>query len=105
MDFKIDPRITMSPATLPKIDKKSRDLKSIRESSRAFESMMVMEMMKAMRKTIPNGGLFGKSTATETFTELLDMETSKAAANGKGLGIGEMIYNQMANLIEKKKTT
>jgi flagellar protein FlgJ len=103
MDFKIDPRILTSHATQPGLDKKTRDLQALRESSREFETLMVMEMLKAMRKSVPEGGLFEKDVATDTFTEMLDMETAKATTSGKGLGIAELMYNQMAELIEKRK--
>ena len=103
MDLKIDPRILTSHATQPSTDKKARDLQSLKESSREFETLLVMEMLKSMRKSIPEGGLFEKDVATETFTEMLDMETAKATTSGKGLGIAELMYNQMADLIEKKK--
>ena len=103
MNFKIDPRITTSHATQPNVDKTAKDLKSLRESSREFETLFVMEMYKTMRKAVPESGLFEKNTATEIFTEMLDMETAKATTQGKGLGIAEAMYNQMAELIEKKK--
>ncbi|MCP4339572.1 MAG: hypothetical protein GY799_11950 [Desulfobulbaceae bacterium] len=103
MNFKIDPRTVTSQTTQPTGDKKARDLESLRESSREFETLFVMEMYKAMRKTVPEGGLFEKNPSTEIFTEMLDMETAKATTQGKGLGIAEAMYNQMAELIEKKK--
>ncbi len=103
MDFKIDPRTLTSHATQPSADKKARSLESLKKSSKEFETMFVMEMFKAMRKAVPDGGLFEKSSATETFTEMLDTETAKAATAGKGLGIAEAMYNQMAGLIEKKE--
>ncbi len=103
MDFKIDPRILTSPITQPNIDRKSKDLHSLRESSRDFEAMFVMEMFKAMRKTVPDGGLFEKNQATEIYTEMLDTEIAKASTQGKGFGIGEAMYNQMAGLIKNKK--
>lgn len=103
MDFKIDPRILTSNSTLPLVNSKSKDLEALRESSREFETLFVMEMFKAMRKSVPEGGLFEKSTSTEIFTEMLDMETARAATRNRGLGIAEAMYNQMAELIEKKK--
>jgi flagellar protein FlgJ len=103
MDFKIDPRTVTSLATHPNLDKKARDLASLRESSREFETLFVMEMYKTMRKAVPESGLFEKNPSTEIFTEMLDMETAKATTQGKGLGIAEAMYNQMAELIEKKK--
>lgn len=103
MDFKIDPRMITSKATKPVIDQQSRDLESLRESSREFETIFVMEMFKAMRKAVPEGGLFEKSMATDMFTEMLDMETAKEATKGQGLGLAEAMYKQMASMIENKR--
>lgn len=103
MDFKIDPRIQLSHATLPSTDIKSKNLKALRESSREFETLFVNEMFKAMRKTVPDNELLGQNSSTEMYTEMLDMETAKAATRGKGLGIAEAMYNQLAGLIEKTK--
>ncbi len=103
MDFKIDPRMLISPQTQPTSDRKQRDLQSLRESSSEFETLYLMEMFKAMRKAVPEGGLFEKSMSTEIFQEMLDMETAKASTRGQGLGIAEAIYKQMAPVIENKK--
>ncbi len=103
MDLKIDPRMVLSHSTQSPTDNKSRDLESLRESSRQFETIFVMEMFKAMRKAVPDGGLFEKNVSTEMFQEMMDMETAKATTKGKGLGLAEAMYNQMAALVENKK--
>lgn len=103
IDLKIDPRIVMSHSAPKPSDPKSNDLESLRESSREFETIFVMEMLKAMRKAIPESGLFEKNVSTEMFQEMLDLETAKAATKGKGLGLAEAMYNQLAPLIEAKK--
>lgn len=103
MDFKVDPRTLLSNATQPAADKKSQDLEALRQSCREFETIYVMEMYKAMRKTVPEDGLFEKNNSTKIYTEMLDMETAKATTRGKGLGIAEAMYRQMADLIENKK--
>ena len=103
MDFKVDPRIQTSHATQPLQDRKSRDLDSLKESSREFETMFVMEMYKAMRKAVPDGGLFEKSNATEIFQGMLDQELAKETTKGNGMGIAQAMYDQMASLIEDKK--
>ena len=102
MDLQIDPRIVSSRATQP-TDKKAKDLASLRESSRQFEALLLTEMLKSMRQSVPDGGLFEKNNSTEIFRDMLDSETAKAASRGKGLGIGEAMYKQMAAQIEKKK--
>ncbi len=34
---------------------------------------------------------------------MLDGETAKAAASGKGIGLGEAMFDQMRDLIEKRR--
>jgi len=101
MDFQIDPRIIASRPTQPGTDKKTKDLAALRKSSQEFEALLLMEMLKSMRKSVPDGGLFEKDTSTEIFRDMLDSETAKAASRGKGLGIGEAMYNQLAKQVEK----
>jgi flagellar protein FlgJ len=103
MDFKIDPRIHISHATQNMQDRKARDLESLKKSSEEFETMFVMEMYKAMRKAVPEGGLIEKSSSTEIFQEMLDLEVARESTKSKGLGLAEAMYNQMASLIENKK--
>ncbi len=107
MNNTIDPRTVFShslTATSP-ASRKEKDLESLRESSREFETLFVMEMYKAMRKAVPEGGLFEKSMATDMYQEMFDMEMAKQTANGNGIGVGEAMYKQMAELIENKKYT
>jgi flagellar protein FlgJ len=105
MNNTIDPRTVFSHslAKLPAQDRKDKDLEALRESSREFETLLVMEMYKAMRKAVPEGGLFPKSMATDMYQEMFDMEMAKNTAGGQGIGIGEAMYRQMAELVEKKK--
>jgi flagellar protein FlgJ len=85
------------------LSKKDRDLQSLRKSCQEFEAIYTQEMYKAMRKTVPEGGLFEKDMASELYKELMDMEIAKSSASGKGIGIGEAMYQQMKGKIENKK--
>jgi flagellar protein FlgJ len=80
-----------------------KDLESLRKSCRDFEAIYIQEMYKAMRKTVPDSGLFEKNMASELYKELLDMEMAKATAAGKGNGIGEAMYQQMKDKIAPQK--
>ncbi len=105
MNSTIDPRTVLSHALTPSTpqEKKEHDLESLREASREFEAMLVMEMYKAMRKAVPESGLFEKSMATDLYKEMFDMEMAKQTASGEGIGLGESMYRQMAGMIENKK--
>lgn len=101
----IDPRtvISQSLSRPTPQQQKTNDLKQLREASREFETLFVVEMYKAMRKSVPESGLFEENMANDMYKEMLDMEMAKQTAAGPGIGLGESMYNQMAKLIEVKK--
>jgi len=104
MDLNIDPRAQLShPVNSPLSGKKERQLASLRQSSQDFETLLVNEMYKAMRKSVPDGGLFKKDSATEMFQEMMDMETAKATSKSNNLGIADAIYKQMAEIVKNTK--
>jgi len=81
----------------------NKELQSLRKSCREFEAIYIQEMYKAMRKTVPDSGLFEKDMASELYREMLDMEMAKATAAGKGTGIGEAMYQQMKDKVPPHK--
>ena len=103
LDLKVDPRVLTSPASQTISNRKGRDLESIKQSSQDFENLLVAEMFKAMRKAVPEGGLFEKSNATEMFQEMLDMETIKSSTSRQNLGIADAVYRQMSTLVEQRR--
>lgn len=103
MDLHLDPRLVVGSARPAVVDKKAKDLASLKESCQEFESLLLMEMLKAMRKTVPDGGLVEKDSAGEMFQDMLDSETVRSAGKGRGLGLAEAMYEQMAPLIENRK--
>lgn len=105
MDFTINPRAVLSVPTekQPSAQAKQRQLSELRESTREFEAIYVMEMFKAMRKTVPEDGLFKPDASTKMFREMMDMELARDTAAGEGMGIGKAMYDQMKDLIEKKR--
>ena len=46
---------------------------------------------------------FQKNMASELYKEMLDMEMAKTTASGKGLGIGEAMYQQMKDKVVSHK--
>ncbi len=97
MDLKIDPQLLVPPPSIPasKTPIENKDLSSLRESTREFEAIYLMEVLKAMRKTIPEGGLFEKDMADDIYQDMLDMEYARETSKGKGMGLGESMFNQL----------
>lgn len=61
-----------------------------------FSSIFMNQMFKAMRSTIPEGGLIDGGFAEEVFTDMLDSEISKLGAGQDGFNtIGRLLYQQL----------
>jgi len=71
--------------------------KKIENVSRDFESIFLHKLLTSMRKTVPKSGLLD-SFATDMYKSMMDEEISKEMAKNKGMGMGEMIYNDLSNI-------
>ena len=69
---------------------------TLREATQQFESLFITQLMKAMRGTVPESKLMGSGNGQQLFREMLDQELAGRVAQSGGLGIGEMLYQQLA---------
>lgn len=70
----------------------------LRQACRDFESIFTQQMMQQMRRTIPQNGLFNGGQAEQIYTSMLDGELSKTMAQGRGLGLADVMYRQLSAL-------
>lgn len=68
---------------------------AIMEAARTFESLFLNEIMKNMRKTLPQDGLLNKGFANNVFNSMLDQEYSQIASKSGQLGLAEVIARQL----------
>ena len=71
--------------------------KKIENVSRDFESIFLHKLLTSMRKTVPKSGLLD-SFATDMYKSMMDEDISKEMSKNKGMGMGEMIYNDLSNI-------
>jgi Rod binding domain-containing protein len=64
-------------------------------AAREFEALFASFMMRAMRKTVGDGGLVPNSLGERIYTDMLDGEYSKLLAKDGTLGLAEMILDQI----------
>ena len=69
----------------------------IEKVSRDFESVFLHKLLTAMRKTVPKSGLLD-SFASNMYKSMMDEEMAKEMSTKKGMGMGEMIYNELSNI-------
>ncbi len=72
-----------------------QDDEALRKTCKDFEAIFTQSMYKAMRSTVPDGGLFPKGMADETFRDLMDLEVAKESADQGTMGIAEALYRQL----------
>jgi len=69
--------------------------KELWAASLKFEGMLFQQMMQAMRKTIPDGGLLKHGFAQGVQDTMFDQAVSDAASQRGSLGLAMNIYRQM----------
>ena len=90
-----DIAITPAVATAGGPDSKPRTL---RQATQEFESLFIAQMLGAMRQTVPQSHLFGTDSGERVFRQMLDEETARQVASSGGLGIGDLLYRQLAGV-------
>ena len=74
----------------------NKDKAQLRKACVAFEGYFVQMMLRQMRKSVDSsGGLFPKSQAEQIFEEMLDEQISKSVAEGRGIGLSDVMYKQL----------
>ncbi|MBU0675097.1 MAG: rod-binding protein [Proteobacteria bacterium] len=72
-----------------------RDTK-LRKACGDFEAMLLNQLMQTMRKSVPEGGLFGDSFAGDLYQTMQDEAVARQLAEGQGAGLGEILYRQLS---------
>lgn len=86
----------MSPEQL-----KAMQDKQMREAAKSYEKYFLDEMVKAMRTTVPEGdGLIPANFAEKMYKENLDQEYVKNWSEAGGVGLQDLIYDQIKAQIE-----
>lgn len=74
--------------------KESLDTK-FKEVSKLYEKQFLREMVKAMRSTVHEGGFVQSNHAEKIFRDQLDNEYVETWGDQGGLGLSELIYQQL----------
>lgn len=67
---------------------------AIKKVAQQFETLFVQMMLKGMRDTLPEGGLFG-SNEQRMYQDMFDKQVSMNVTSGKGIGLAAVIERQL----------
>lgn len=87
----------------PDVRKTQRDRSSLKKSCQEFEAIFLQSMFKAMRKTVPEGGLFEENNASEIYRDMLDQEVASKISRQQSLGLADQMYRQMEKKLPPEK--
>ncbi len=71
------------------------DKQRMKQTAQDFEAIFVQQIFKEMKRTIPDGGLLPRGQAEEIYSDLQDMEAAKQLTNRGGIGLAEMLLEQL----------
>lgn len=84
-----------SCASLAEARRAGRSDSDLKNASEQFESLLLNLMIREMRATVPESGLFQKSMAEELFSGMLDERIAGEMAHDGGIGISRLIFEQL----------
>jgi flagellar protein FlgJ len=73
----------------------ARDHKRLKDAADEFESLLLEEMVRSMRASVPKGTLFGKDQGREIFNEMLDGEFVRLMSHRGGIGLSDFLIKNL----------
>ena len=70
---------------------------------RQMESLFIHHLLKEMRSTIHKTGFISGGRAEEIYTSMLDVEIAVKISERDGIGLSEMLLNQLKDLPAQEK--
>ncbi len=96
MDAGIDAAQLFSQATAqtPKVNK-GKNPEGLRDAAQQFEAIFIQQIYKEMRNTVPDDGLIPRGNAEGVYNQLQDLEAAKITAQRGGIGLADMMMEQL----------
>ena len=67
----------------------------IRKAAEGFEAVFIRQFLRIMRKTVPDGGMFGKGTVGDIYGDMMDNALAEVMSKRSIFGLKDMLYRQL----------
>jgi flagellar protein FlgJ len=90
------PRDYQIKASMNKNQTNERELKEVCQQ---FESILLSYMLKSMRNTVPDGGLFDRGVTFDLVQSMHDEAMAEEISKSGGIGLANQLYEQLSKYI------
>ena len=94
----------LSPSQAPHTPRPDRSAE-VRKAASMLEEVFLRQLFKVMRKTVPEGGLLGKSLGKDIYTEMFDGALATEMAHAGGIGLREVLMSQLGGEAPRRVVT
>lgn len=67
----------------------------LRQAAGDFEALLVGQLLKAMRASLPSSGLFPASGGRKIYEALMDEALARAVVQGRSLGLADLLVREL----------
>lgn len=79
---------------------KKERLEKLRNAAQQFEAIFISHMLKVMRETIPEGGMFDRKLANEFYESMFDQEIAMQLAKRQNHGFADILFRQLSGKLD-----
>ncbi|WP_213974683.1 rod-binding protein [Tepidanaerobacter acetatoxydans] len=98
----IDSRIDFIPISqfkMHSLKSENKNETELKEVCQQFESIFLNYMLKSMRDTIPDGGMFEKGVTFDIIQSMHDEALAEEISQNGGIGLAQQLYEQLSKYI------
>ncbi len=81
----------------------SKEVK-LKKACQDFEAIILQQMLTAMRKSVPKDTLMGSSYSQDMYQSMYDESLATEMASGKGIGLADVLFQQLSGTVTKPIT-
>ena len=77
----------------------------LRKTAESFEAIFIRQMLRSMRSSLLNGGMFGSGATGEIYSDIMDNAIAEKMAERSVLGLADLLYKRMIKNIDTDNTS
>jgi flagellar protein FlgJ len=81
------------------IKSENHDKQELKKACQQFESIFLNYMLKSMRATVPDGGLFEKGVTFDIVQSMHDEALAEEISQNGGIGLAKQLYEQLSKYV------